>query len=135
MSRQVASIRRMRTKTLFDYLIGYLIFIVNNIRNFVFGLAKAHIYGFGKVGNRNLLCRLLYYISVASSHVMAAGHTLSANRELTSPPDIFNSAEYTSFAKIYNASYCCDERNCFCHAPIPHSRERNLNRSSIICRY
>ena len=35
------------------------ILIVNDIRNFVFGLAKAHIYGFCKAGNRNLLCRLL----------------------------------------------------------------------------
>ena len=35
------------------------IFIVNDIRNFVFGLAKVHIYGFCEAGNRNLLCRLL----------------------------------------------------------------------------
>ena len=39
--------------------IDHWLFIVNDIRYFVFGFAKAHIYGFGKAGNRNLLCRLL----------------------------------------------------------------------------
>ena len=38
---------------------GEYITIVNDIRNFIFGLAKAHIYDFCKAGNRNLLCRLL----------------------------------------------------------------------------
>ena len=33
-----------------------LIFIVNDIRNFVFGLVKVQIYDFYKAGNRNLLC-------------------------------------------------------------------------------
>ena len=40
-------------------------FIVNDIRNFVFGLAKAHIYGFCRAGNRNLLCRLLYFYTIS----------------------------------------------------------------------
>lgn len=56
----ILTLRRVQYKNLcYGNVVFVDMYIVNDIRNFVFELAEVSVYGPARAGNRNLLCCLL----------------------------------------------------------------------------